>query len=395
MKSSVENKKQILILVSRFPYPLDKGDKLRAFHQLKELSKSFDVTLFALSDQEVSAEHKEIVQKYCAHIIVHQQTMIQIAWNTFKSFFNSSPFQVGYFYSTKAHRAVKNLIKDNGYKHIYCQLIRMSEYVKDEHSIPKTIDFQDALSAGIQRRVEKQPFYKKWLFKSEAKRLRAYESKMFDFFENKTIISQQDRLLILHPEASKIRCVPNGIDASFFEKSPIEKTHDFLFIGNMSYPPNIEAVTYIHNNLLPHFPQSKLLISGSSPTSEVLKLSETSDQVDVTGWVDDIRSSYQRGKIFVAPMMLGTGMQNKLLEAMAMGIPCITTNLANAPIRTTHKKEILVANDELEFISSIKQLLNNHELYEKIQQNASAFVRDEYSWEKATSELIELIHNPL
>ena len=94
-------------------------------------------------------------------------------------------------------------------------------------------------------------------------------------------------------------------------------------------------------------------------------------------------------------MMLGTGMQNKLLEAMAMGIPCITTNLANAPIRTTHKKEILVANDELEFVSSIKQLLNNHELYGKIQQNASAFVRDEYSWEKATSELIELIHNPL
>ncbi len=383
------------MLVSRFPYPLDKGDKLRAFHQLKELSENFEVTLFAITDHDVSAEHQSIVRNYCNELVIHRQTKLQIGWNTFRSFFNNLPFQVGYFYSKKAHVRIKQLVKEKSFNHIYCQLIRMSEYVKNEHSIPKTIDFQDALSAGIQRRIQNQPFYKRWLFKSEAKRLRSYESKMFDFFENKTIISKQDRLLILHPEASKIICVPNGIDKSFFEQNSMKKTHDFVFVGNMSYPPNIEAVSYIHEKILSHFPSSKLLVSGSSPTLEVYKLGKISKQIEVTGWVDDIRTSYAKGRIFLAPMMIGTGMQNKILEAMAIGIPCITTSLANAPIRTTNEKEILVANNEDEFISAINRLLCDDELYTNIKENAMSFVKEKYSWTTTTSKLINLIHNPM
>jgi hypothetical protein len=164
------------MLVSRFPFPLDKGDKLRAFHQLKELHKNYDITLFALSDSELKSKEIEMVQKYCSELIIHRQTRLQKGWNTAKSFFNKLPFQVGYFYSKAAHEKVKSLIKDNSFNHIYCQLLRVSEYVKNEHAIPKTLDYMDALSVGIQRRIDQQPFYKKWLFKSEAKRLRSYES---------------------------------------------------------------------------------------------------------------------------------------------------------------------------------------------------------------------------
>ncbi|MFK7783623.1 MAG: glycosyltransferase [Crocinitomicaceae bacterium] len=379
------------MLVSRFPYPLEKGDKLRAYHQLKELHKHFDVTLFAVSNHEIPAEHYEKVKSYCSEIVIQRQSALQKGWNIFRSALNGTPYQVGYFFSSKGHKKIKQLLKEGSFKHTYCQLIRMSEYVKNEHSIPKTLDYMDALSAGIQRRIGKQPFYKQWIFKSEAKRLKRYESLMFDFFENRTVISKQDQQLIMHPNSSEIVCIPNGIDASFFEEVHQDKTHDFVFVGNMSYPPNVEAIDYISKKILPLFPNRTLLVSGSSPSKRVKKIAAENPKIELTGWVDDIRTSYASGRIFLAPMMIGTGMQNKLLEAMAMGVPCITTPLANNPIGTKENKEILVASTVDEFKTAIETLLNDSTKYADIQQSARSFVEEHHHWTKTTSRLVELI----
>ena len=381
------------MLVSRFPYPLEKGDKLRAFHQLKELSKHFDITLFALSNQPVASEHFQKVDKYCEKIVVHKQSLFEKGWNILRSSINGNPYQVGYFYSSKGQRKIKSLLKTDSFNHIYCQLIRMSEHVKNEHSIPKTLDYMDALSAGIQRRENQQPSYKRWLFRSEARRLKKYESLMFDFFENRTIISKQDQQLILHPKATEIVCIPNGIDASFFEEKSQNKSHDFVFVGNMSYPPNVEAIAYIAKEILPKFPKKTLLVSGSSPSKRVKKIAAENAQIELTGWVDDIRDSYAAGKVFLAPMMIGTGMQNKLLEAMAMGVPCITTPLANNPIGTKADEEILVASDAEGFEKAIQLLLTNENKYAEIQRNARAFVERNHRWDNTTQRLVELIES--
>ena len=379
------------MLVSRFPYPLEKGDKLRAFHQLKELNKHFDVTLFALTNREITTEQYKKVEEYCSEIVVHKQSLFQKGWNIFRSALNGNPYQVGYFYSSKGQIIVKQLLNTSSFNHIYCQLVRMSEYVKNEHSIPKTLDYMDALSAGIQRRVSKQPFYKQWIFKSEAKRLKRYESLMFDFFENRTIISKQDQQLIMHPNAQKIVCIPNGIDESFFEEVKQEKTHDFVFVGNMSYPPNVEAIAYISEKILPAFPERTLLVSGSSPSKRVKKIASENAQIELTGWVDDIRNSYAAGRIFLAPMMIGTGMQNKLLEAMAIGVPCVTTPLANNPIGTGENSEILVASNPEEFKTAIETLTKDSTKYTEIQLNARSFVEQNHHWNETTKRLIELI----
>lgn len=379
------------MLVSRFPYPLDKGDKLRAFHQLKELSKHFNVTVFALTSNTISPDQMKIVQEHCSEIIVHKQNLLQKGWNILRSATNGNPFQVGYFYSKSAQNKIDVILKEQYINHIYCQLVRMSEFVKNEHSIPKTLDYMDALSAGIQRRVSQQPFYKRWIFKSEAQRLKRYESLMFDFFENKTIISKQDQQLIMHPDSKDIRCIPNGIEAKFFEHINQDKTHDFVFVGNMSYAPNVEAIAYISDNILPNYPNHSLLISGSSPSKRVQKIADNNPQITITGWVDDIRNSYAAGKIFLAPMMIGTGMQNKLLEAMAIGTPCITTPLANNPIGTEANHEILVAKTPTEFFSCIDELLSNSRKYAEIQSNARIFVERNHRWDKTTHQLVELI----
>lgn len=377
------------MLVSRFPYPLDKGDKLRAFHQLKELNKHFDVTLVALSSRSIPDKEREIVEAHCSHLVIHKQNRFSQLINIFLSLINNEPLQVGYFFNRKVKREIKELIQQNDFKHIYCQLLRTAKYIDDEFHIPKTLDYQDAFSAGIERRISAQPFYSRWLFKLEAKRLRSYEGRLFDFFDLKTMISEQDKQLILHPQMKEIKCIPNGIDPSFFKEIPGNQSYDFVFVGNMSYPPNIEAVAYIEEFILPKFPESKLLISGANPSQKVKRIAESSGQVELTGWVDDIRTSYAKGHIFLAPMMIGTGMQNKLLEAMAMGIPCVTTSLANNAIQGTHQQEIMVAETPEEFVKAIQELNENTDLYNSLKENARKFVSERYSWKITTGKLIQ------
>ena len=184
MSSSKENRRKVLMLVSRFPYPLDKGDKLRAFHQLRELNKHFDVTLVALTNESTSIEHNSEVQKICKELIVFKLNLLIKYFNMLSCFIGRKPIQVGYFYNKKAQKIIDTLIEKNDFSHIYCQLIRTSEYVKTQHHIPKTLDYMDALSKGIERRIELQPFYSRWIFKVEAKRLKQYERYIFDYFEN-------------------------------------------------------------------------------------------------------------------------------------------------------------------------------------------------------------------
>lgn len=396
MVSSTVYRKKLVILLSRFPYPLEKGDKLRAYNQLKELSKHFKITLITTTDEKIHKESIEEIKRYCSTIYIIKLSKISILINLFFQFFTNKPFQTGYFFSSKNKARIESILKEIKPDHIYCQLIRISEYVKNYHDCPKTIDYMDALSKGMERRALKAPFYLKWLFNMEAKRLSDYERKIFDYFENQIMISEQDKNYILHPNRSNIICIPNGVDKSFFETYDIEKDADIVFIGNLSYAPNIEATLFLHEKILPYFilknPTFKLLISGASPSISIKKIADINRNIELTGWVDDIKSSYARGKIFVAPMMIGTGMQNKLIEAMAMGVPCVTTTLANNAIQAVHNESILVANSQDEFILEIERLLNDKDLYHKIALAGKKLVQSKYQWESTTKILVDLIH---
>lgn len=391
----MESKENILFIVSRFPYPLEKGDKLRAFYQLKELSRQFNVTLVCTTDIPVPKEHEQIVSQFCSGIHIFQLTKLGLIFQLLKTILGSKPLQVHYFYRKSIQRKINAIIAQSNPKHIYCQLIRVSEYIKNEHHIPKTLDYMDALSKGMERRIRTEPWYKKWFYKLESKRLKEYERRVFDYFEHKTIISEQDRKLIQHPNNQQIVIVPNGIDQSFFETLSIEKDYDLVFTGNFSYAPNIEAAVYLAEEILPRLHKNgvfcKLLLSGASPAKRVLELQ--SEFITVTGWVDDIRTSYQRSRIFVAPLFIGTGLQNKLLEAMASGLPCITTPLSNNALGGVDGENILLAEDIDSFVEKITQGLVIEGNFSSIAMHGKYYIELLYSWEKQTLRLLQLLHS--
>lgn len=376
-------------MLSRFPYPTEKGDKLRAYHQLKELAESWEIHLICVSDEPISIERREAIEPFCTSIHVFELNKLMLILLVGWQFFTHKPFQYGYFYQPAIARKIKQLVEHIQPDHIFCQLIRPAAYVKNYHNCPKTIDYMDALSMGIKRRIAHAKWWNRWLFQSEWRRLVRYESVLFDYFEGHTMISEQDREFIQHPRRKEIQVIANGVDAAFFEQVDASEFPevDVVFTGNMSYPPNVSAVNFIANDIFPELQRRgrnvRFLISGANPDSAVL---QHKDKLEVSGWVDDIRTSYARARIFIAPMHIGTGLQNKLLEAMACGLPCITTPLCNNALKAS-SDEILLAETASEYAEKICELLDNPEKAVQLGEHGRKFVRNTYDWKKATQKL--------
>lgn len=384
---------KILVVLPRFPYPLEKGDKLRAYHQLRILSQSHELYLVALNEGAPSAEAMEKVSPFCKEVHVVQLTMASRLFHTAAAFFKGLPFQCGYFYKEEAQRVVNELVARVNPDRIYCQLVRVTEYVKD-FPIKKILDYQDVLSKGMQRRAEKSSLVKKWFFNSEARRLARYEKKIFSFFDEKVIITEVDRDLISHPANDQIHVVANGVDFHQYRHQDVQKNYDLIFSGNMSYAPNIEAAKYLVKEVMPllwqEYPNLTLALCGAHPAPAVRALAER--RVIVTGWVDSMADYYAQSRIFIAPMHLGTGLQNKLLEAMSMKLPCITSTLAGKPLKGIENgKEILICNTTTGFVDAVKALLENEEAYANIAENGFQFVSRNYNWENVNRQLEEII----
>lgn len=383
---------KLFILLSRVPYPLEKGDKLRAYHQIKSLAKKHEVFLCCLTDQKVSDESIEHLKALVQHLEIVRLNKLSIALRLIRGLMSSKPYQVHYFYQNQAQRTINEHIERFQPDHIFCQLIRCSEYVKHILSIPKTLDYMDALNAGLHRRAEKSPWYLSPIFKEESKRLIAYENLIFDYFDHHTIISEQDQSLIYHSDRKKIVVLPNGVDTDFFQPQPSTIEHEIAFTGNMSYAPNVECAQRLANIILPlvqqKIPSARLLLAGATPSKEVISLQRK--DVTVTGWMNDIREAYTHSSVFAAPMNLGSGLQNKLLEAMSMELPCVTTPLAANAFGAEAKDVLRICESDEEVAQQIIELLQNADKAKALGKKGRLYVQEKFNWENTVIQLEKL-----
>ncbi len=387
---------KIFVLLSRIPWPLEKGDKLRAFHQIKSLSVWADITLCALNSDSKSDKQQafKALQPYCKSVTFIDLPRKALAFNLLKAFFAGRPIQSGYFFQAKAFRQVQNLIAKNQPDLIYAQLLRVAEYVWQQ-PIPKVLDYQDVFSMGMKRRMELASWPFSLFFRLEYRRLLRYETAMFEKFDLKTIISYPDRDLIPHPERDQIIVVPNGVDHSFFRPIEAEKKYDLVFTGNMSYPPNVNAALFLCREIMPivwqKFPETTLMLAGATPDRQLLKLQQDK-RIAVSGWMDDIRQAYAGATIFIAPMRIGTGLQNKLLEAMSMKLPCITTPLAFEPLKAKAGSEVLVGETAQQLAELVEHLLRSKSYVDQVANLGYDFVHRNYNWDTSTAKLFEAMN---
>lgn len=383
---------KLFVITSRIPYPLEKGDKLRIFHQMKVLSEKHEIYLCALHSPTIKENEnaKSVLSEFCKEVHFIKLSTFQIIISLIKSLFTGLPFQSALFTDSSAKRKVHKLINTIKPDHIYCQLTRVAEYAKKEN-YPKTIDYMDAFSKGMERRSQNASFLTSWIYKWEALKQRKYEKLVFTDFDNHSIITEEDQNCINSPFKNKIKIIRNGVDFNFFKPITKEKKYDMVFVGNMAYAPNVDAAIFLCNEILPLIkkviPQINILIAGAEPSAAVLNL--RSDSVKISGWIDDIRDAYAESSVFIAPMRIGTGLQNKLLEAMAMEKACITTPLANKALQAP-RNVILVGETAQELANHCIHLLNNENERQARAISGRQFVNEEYQWNKTTELLNHL-----
>jgi sugar transferase (PEP-CTERM/EpsH1 system associated) len=380
---------KIAFLASRFPYPLDKGDKVRAYHQIKHLSKKHSVYLICLAEGDVLAEHIAHLQSFCADIKIYPIHKPGIALGMVSTLFTGLPFQVGYFYRSAIKKSIYSDLDTIKPDAIVCQLLRMAEYVKDYQHPNKVLDYMDVFSADMLRRKQVSSGPEKLIFGAENERVLKYERDVFPYFQKHTIISRQDRDLLPVADNKSIEVIPNGIDFDYNHTAKPTKHYDILFFGNMGYTSNVESAVFLAQKVVPilvkQFPNIKVLIAGAEPHKRVLALQN--NQVEVSGWIDDKWACYASARIFAAPMLISVGMQNKILEAMAVSVPCVVTTMANNAIGAEYGKEILVADSPEDFAAAIAQLLNNEDFAAQTAANAHAFITHNYLWAETVERL--------
>ena len=394
---------KILAVLPRFPYPLEKGDKLRAYHQLRLLAREHDVYLFCTSHHKPAANHLDEVRRFCKDVQVVRRGKLQSLAGAVCSFLKGGSLQLGYWNSRRIRSSFATFEQRVQPDVIYCQMVRTMPWVKAS-STRKVLDYQDALSMNTRRRAEVSKGLWRAMLKQEACRLEKAEREAFTLFDQCSIISSVDRQAITSHQTQGHSCteqrhrpqiaiVPNGIDTDYFAPRDTVKTTDIVFCGNMHYEPNITAARYLVKSVMPvvwqRLPGTRVTIAGASPAPAVRRLA--GPQVAVTGWVADIRSCYSAARLFAAPMLSGSGLQNKLLEAMSMGIACITTPIANAPLGAKAGEEIIVCQGEEETAEAIVRLLTDDALCQRIAAGGRTFVERTYSWEH--SGIMELFNN--
>lgn len=385
---------KILFITPRLPYPPIKGDKLRAYNFIKCLSQNYTIDLCSFIENPREQEYVKELRNYCRSINIIQLSKSKSYINAIFGLFNKLPLQVNYYFSRKMQQKINYLLKKEGYDLIQVVLLRMMPYVSKVTDAPIILDHIDALSLNMHRRGESEKsFFKKLIFKLEKMRVAIYEKQASKIYRDAIITSQVDKDAI---GDNNITVIPNGVDTKYFKPDAYaQKDIDLLFTGNMEYFPNINAVEYFFKRIHPLIVKTsnniKIYIVGPNPPAWLKNLNNNKD-IFITGFVDDLREYYNRAKVFIAPLQAGSGIQNKILEAMAMGLPVITTSYGNSGILARHNEEIIITDDLKTILTNIIDLLNNHQKSTYLSNNARRLVEEKFSWNNST-KLLENIYS--
>lgn len=386
---------KILIVTSRFPFPLEKGDKLRIYNQIIHLGKEHDIYLVALNHKAVNQEHLAQVMRHCKSVTVHVIPLYKRLLNLIKCIFSTKPFQVAYFFSSRVKQKISGDIRRVGPDVIYCHLIRTSEYVKDFTNISKTLDYMDCFSRGLELRLDKvkatNPI--KYILPLERRRVLNYEAAIFDYFQHHIIISAQDRDHLAHPLRDSVQIVPNGVDFSVFHPIQFVKRYELLFTGNMGYPPNIDAAYFAATKVLPllleKYPGIVLLIAGVNPPTKIKRLA--GKNIEVIAHFDHIRLAFAQAEINLVPTVTSIGLQNKILQGMAMKLPTVT-NLAGARGISSEGQDVMLLGETAEEMAEqIELLLKNKDFGDALAEKAFTHVQTLFDWQIHNQRLQQIL----
>lgn len=383
---------KIVIVTTRIPYPPYKGDKLKIYNIVKHLAKNNDVKVLCLSRNWAGPELLQGIRSLGAEIETVRHTLARSLLEASIGLFSGRPHQVSLYRSTKLGRRLADIVRDERPDVVYYHFIRSAQYV-DFVPAGRTInvlDFTDAVSLYLTRFVDavSNPL-KKFVIRNERNRIAAYES-IAEKFDTAFICSEYDKnYMVGRGIKANFQILPNSVDTESFKKcdGPVEEGR-IIFTGNMPYFPNEDAVLYFTKKILPgilkSFPAAKLYLVGRKPTRKIKNLA--SENVVVTGFVEDIVKEYRKSAVAIAPTRFGAGTLNKVIEPIVLGVPVVATPIAVRGLPEGVQRYVRVAETDEEFVRQVVKILRGGPERDALSPDEMNDLRRLLSWEHAVED---------
>ena len=396
----------LLYLVHRIPYPPDKGDKIRSYHMLKFLSKRYRIHLGCFIDDARDKQHVALLESICASCCFIEQRPLLARLGSLRALATGQPMSLSYYRSASLQQWVTGLLASGQVKHALAFSGPMAQYLDPPPAhvkLHRVIDFVDVDSEKWHQYAAMKRWPLAQLYRREARHLLAYEHAMTRQFDAVTFVSNAEANLFLQrarpgqSDRGKVGFFCNGVDVDFFSpQRPYMNPYPgagatpvLVFTGAMDYWPNIEAVQWFAARVLPalrsRFTTLEFHIVGARPSAAVTRLAQ-SPGIKVSGTVPDIRPYLAHATLVVAPLRIARGIQNKVLEAMAMEKTIVATPQALEGISARPGAEIVVAANEAGFIAALSSLLEAKN-DDRIGVAARQRVLHDYCWDRNLARL--------
>ena len=389
---------KILYLVHRMPYPPNKGDKVRSYHLLRHLASQHQVFLGTFVDDPEDMAHAATLRQWCAEVKALPLHPRRARVASLRGLLGGDALTLHYYRSAELQRWVGETVAREGITTAVVFSSSMAQYAQALPGVAMLVDFVDVDSAKWTQYAERHPWPLSWLYRREGRALLAYERRVALESARSFFVTEQEAALFrtLAPE-----CVPvveplcNGVDADYFAPDPARASpfaadeQPIVFTGAMDYWPNVDAVQWFVAEMLPalraRWPRLRFHIVGRSPTPAVRALA--GDAVKVTGTVPDVRPYLQHAAAVVAPLRLARGIQNKVLEAMAMARPVVAARPCVEAIAAEPARELLPADTAADYVAALTQLLAAPDEGKRIGWAARQRVLQAYSWQAHLGQL--------
>jgi len=379
---------KVLMLTPYLPYPLVSGGQIRTYNLLKALSKSHDITLFALIKDEGERAHLSELQKYCKKIVLFKRTKHPfVPRNILLAGFSSYPFVVTRNLPLGMKRAVKRELEDGKYDLIHAETFYMMPNIPPTHT-PIILAEQTIEYLGYQDYMKKANPLLKPILAIDVNKIKYWERYYWNKADKLITMSEEDKQFIERElkHQTNTSVVANGVDLDFFSATRKHLPPDptVLFVGTFKWLPNIEAVDEIVNKIWPQvlakLPSARLKIVGFSPTTKIMDYAKD-PSITVLGGIDDIREAFATSHMLLSPIRSGKGTRYKVLEAMITGTPVVATTLAAEGLDLHHGQNVLIADTSANLAEATVQLLLDSKLQQKLGAAGQKLVRDNYSWD--------------
>jgi sugar transferase (PEP-CTERM/EpsH1 system associated) len=391
--------RDLYYLCHRLPYPPDRGCRTRSFHLLAALARRYRVRLLTFADVDQRPADWAPLRDVCASVDVVPLPAPRAYLRTALHSWRARPLTISYFHSSRLHRRVRELARERPPSIVVAFSSAMAPYALAVPGVPRVMDMVDVDSAKWAQYAGRAPWPMRAVYALETRRMRALESAIASRFDRVVLATESERALLLaHAPGAPAATVRNGVEIGP-EGAAVggDPCPTLLFAGQMDYLPNVDAVAILAREVLPllrrRFPAAQLLVVGRCPTSTVRALGALPG-VTVSGAVPDVRPYYERAWLFAAPLQIAQGVQTKVMEAMAAGMPVVTSSVVARGLLdggVVPGRDLLVADGAGAVAVAVARLLENPGERAALAAQGRARMKEAFSWQRSGEELIEVL----